>query len=120
MKRTGPTNPELQDVIQLLKKEGSIKQVALWKRIAEDLEKPTRKRIEVNLSRVSRVTQPNETIIVPGKVLGAGGMQHKLVVAAFAFSQGARDSIQAAKGTCMSIPELIKQNPKGTNIKVIA
>jgi len=115
MKRTGPSNPELQELIQLLKKE----QKPIWKRVAEDLEKPTRQRRIVNLSSINRSTTANDLIVVPGKVLGAGTLAHKLNIAAFSFSKQARTAIESAKGTCLSIPELIKKNPTGTNIKII-
>ena len=115
MKRTGPSNPELQELIQLLKKE----QKPLWKRVAEDLERPTRQRRIVNLSSIGRNTTENDIIVVPGKVLGAGTLAHKVQIAAFAFSKQARAAVEAAKGSCMSIPELVKKNPSGTNIKLI-
>ena len=42
VKRTGPTNKNTQLLIQLLRKEASTQKADLWKRIADDLEKPTR------------------------------------------------------------------------------
>ena len=119
MKRTGPTNPVLQTVIQELKKGSSVNQVDLWKRVADDLESPTRKRRVVNVSRIARCTQPNEVVVVPGKVLGSGMLSHSVTVAAFAFSSAAAQQIRAAKGKCLSIPELLKQNPKGANVRII-
>ena len=61
MKRTGPTNPLLQDLIGELKKRSNEQSVNLWKRIASDLERPTRNRRAVNLSRINRNTKENET-----------------------------------------------------------
>jgi len=58
-------------------------------------------------------------VVVPGKVLGAGKIDLPLQVAAFAFSDKARSKISKAKGKCLSIPELMKKNPKGANVKVI-
>ena len=120
MKRTGPSNPELQQLIQLLRKESSIQKAPVWRVIADGLNMPTRKRTEVNLSSINRSTQPNEVIVVPGKVLGAGALDHGVKVAAFSFSNGARERIIAVKGTCLNIAELVKQNPKGTNVRIIA
>lgn len=73
----------------------------------------------VNVSRLNRYTKGRETVVVPGKVLGAGKVDHPLHVAAFAFSDQARSKILKAKGKCLSIPELMKKNPKGTNVKII-
>jgi len=119
VKRTGPTNNTLKRLIQELRKLSSTEKNNIWKRIADDLERPTRIRRIVNLSRINRHTQPKETIIVPGKVLGSGDLEHELTIAAFAFSEGAKQRIIESKGKAISITELMKQNPKGKNIRII-
>jgi large subunit ribosomal protein L18e len=58
-------------------------------------------------------------VVVPGKVLGAGRIDHPVHVAAFTFSEQARSKILRAKGKCLSILELMEKNPKGTNVKII-
>lgn len=118
-KRTGPTNPELKQLILELRKQSALKQVNLWKRLADDLEMSTRKRRIVNLSRINRYTSPNETVIVPGKVLGSGMLNHTLTVAAYAFSESAKQVIENTKGSCLSIQELVKKNPEGKNVRII-
>jgi len=118
-KRTGPTNEHVRVLISALRKESTLSRTALWDRIADDLEKPTRARREVNLSKLARYSQPNETIIVPGKVLGAGAIGHAVVVAAMNFSGKARVQIEKAAGKAISIEEMLKQNPKGKNIRIL-
>lgn len=113
------SNPHLQGLIADLKKQSHAHQASLWKRIAEDLDKASRKRRVVNLNRLNRFTKENEIIIVPGKVLGTGNLSHSLTVAAWAFSTSAKEEIAKAKGKCLSIQELLKQNPKGQKIKII-
>lgn len=117
--KTGTTNPQLRQLIQELRKESSTQKAGIWSRIAEDLSKPTRKRRIVNLSRINRSTKPNETIIVPGKVLGAGIIDHSVVVAAFSFSNAAKERIEQAKGKCLSIADLVRKNPKGKDVRII-
>ena len=78
-----------------------------------------RRRIAVNVSRLNSYPKEGETAVVPGKVLGAGKIDHPLHVAAFAFSEQARLKILKAKGKCLSILELVERNPKGTNVKII-
>jgi len=58
-------------------------------------------------------------VVVPGKVLGAGEINHPVIVAAFSFSEKAKEKIKAAKGKCLSFIDLIKKNPKGSNVKII-
>jgi len=117
--RTGPTNPEMQKLIEELRKASAMQKVGLWKRLANDLEKPTRKRRVVNLSRLENYADKNELVVVPGKVLGAGEINKSLVVAAWQFSGQAREKIIKAKGDCMSIQELLAKKPKVSEVRVI-
>jgi len=118
-KRTGPTNPILQSLIQELKKRGSEQSANLWKRVAMDLEKPTRQRRAVNLARIDRYTKENEIIVVPGKVLGSGDLNHKLTIAAYQFSEGALEKLEKAGANVVSLLELSKESPDGKRIKII-
>ena len=118
-KRTGPTNEHLQNLIRDLRKQSSEQKVGIWKRIAQDLEKPTRQRRAVNLYSLNLNTKDNETIIVPGKVLGTGEIDKSITVAAFSFSENAKQRIQSAKGKCITIHELLKNNPKGKDVRIM-
>ena len=115
-KRTGPTNPVLQGLILELKKSNDD---GLWRRIAVDLEKPTRQRRVVNLSSLTRHTKENEVVVVPGKILGAGNLDHKITVSAYQFSNGAREKIEKAGAKVVSLLELSKTNPTGKGIRII-
>lgn len=119
MKKVKATNPELIKLIRFLRKQSRENKSNIWREIAERLAKPRRKRIAVNLSRLNRHTQKNEMVVVPGKVLGAGEINHPITVAAFAFSEKAKEKIKAAKGKCLSFFDLVKKNPKGSNVKII-
>ena len=119
MKRTGPTNPLLRDLIGELKKRSNEQEVNLWKRIALDLEKPTRQRRAVNLSRINRHTKENEVVVVPGKVLGSGDLNHKLTISAYQFSEQAKDKLEKSGAQIVSLLELSKEKPDGKNIRII-
>ncbi len=119
MKKIKTTNPELIELIRFLRRQSRENKAKIWKDIAERMAKSRRKRIAVNLSSLNRYTQKNETAVVPGKVLGAGEINHPLTVAAFAFSENAKEKIKAAKGKCLSFFDLVKKNPKGSNVKIV-
>lgn len=119
VKITGPTNPHLQFLIQELKRLASEQKVGIWERIADDLAKPTRSRRVVNLSRLNRYANDNEVVIVPGKVLGSGSVDHKMTVAAWNFSGQAKEKIESVKGQCLTIAELARKNPKGSNVRIL-
>ncbi|MBI2545655.1 50S ribosomal protein L18e [Candidatus Woesearchaeota archaeon] len=117
--RTGPTNPIMQSLIQELRKTSSEQKIPLWDRIADDLEKPTRQRRAVNLSKINRFTEENEMIIVPGKVLGSGALSHKLTIAAFSFSAGALEKISKVQAKAISIKELMQQPIKDKRVRIL-
>jgi len=118
-RKTEITNPELIRLIRFLRKKSRENEAPIWRRVAEMLSKPKRRRIAVNISRISRYTKENDEVVVPGKVLGSGVINHPVKVAAFGFSDQARSKIIKAKGKCLSIAELAEMNPKGTNVKII-
>lgn len=119
MRKTGPTNIVLRKTIRELYKIAKENNAAIWRAIAEELEKPRRRRRAVNISRINRYTSDGDVVVVPGKVLGAGYLDHPVTVAAVSFSKTALDKIQAAGGKALFILELARQNPKGSNIKII-
>lgn len=106
-------------LIRALKKGSRESGAKIWRDIADRLSRSRKGRVAVNLSRLDRHTEKGETVVVPGKVLGAGSIDHPLNVAAFAFSERARSKILRARGKCLSILKLMKKNPKGTNVKII-
>ncbi|MBS7659272.1 MAG: 50S ribosomal protein L18e [Candidatus Bathyarchaeia archaeon] len=119
MKDIKATNPQLIELIKFLRKKSRENKAKIWRAIAEDLAKPRRRRIVVNISRLNRYTNENDVVVVPGKVLGAGEIDHPIMVAAFSFSKKAREKIERASGKCLTIMELVENNPKGSNVKII-
>jgi len=119
VKRVKSTNPELLTVIRSLRKEARESDTPIWRDVADRLSSSRRRRVAVNLSRLNRHTQAKETVVVPGKVLGAGRLEHSISVAAFSFSSQARLKISKAKGKCLSILELLEANPKGSNVRIM-
>lgn len=119
MKKAKTVNPELIGLAHFLKSQGRENEAEIWSDIAERLIRPKRKRIAVNLSRLNRYTQKKDMVVVPGKVLASGEISHPITVTAFAFSARAREKIADARGKCLSFPDLVKKNPKGSNVKII-
>ncbi|MCK4668991.1 50S ribosomal protein L18e [Candidatus Bathyarchaeota archaeon] len=119
MAKPKTVNPELIRLIRFLRKKSRENKVKIWKDVAVRLAKARRKRIAVNVSRLNRYTEKKETIVVPGKVVGAGKLDHSVTVAAFAFSEKAKEKIKAARGKPISMLQLVKKNPKGSNVKMI-
>lgn len=106
------------ELLQLLKKTAIENKAPVWKRVASDLEKPTRRRRVVNVYKIEKYAKDNEIVVVPGKVLGTGDLNKKVTVAAFNFSDDAFKKIKE-KGNAISIKELIEKNPQGKKIRLM-
>lgn len=119
MKKNSKTDPNLLLLIQELKRESREGDVAIWRDIARRLEKPGRNWAEVNISRLERYANDGDTIVVPGKVLGAGSLSKKLTVAAYRFSDSAKEMIENAGGRNITIEELVEENPSGTGVRIM-
>ncbi|MFH1247149.1 MAG: 50S ribosomal protein L18e [Candidatus Micrarchaeota archaeon] len=115
MVQRGSTNKNLVELIAFLEVAAKKNKTQLWKRVAELLSRPTRKRVEVNLYKLSKYTG---TVVVPGKVL-AVGTEAKVTVAAYSFSAKAREKISKTGGKTMSIRQLVESNPSGKNIAIV-
>lgn len=119
MKNIEKTNPRLVSLIDNLKAASRNNGVAIWRDIAKRLEKPRRNYASVNLSKINRHTKPNDIVIIAGKVLSSGDLDHSVTIAALGFSGQAMSKIALAGGKCLDIEKLILEQPKGTGIKIL-
>jgi len=94
------------------------KKSKFWKRVAEELSKPTRNRCEVSVLKLNSCTEADEVVLVPGKVLSTGDLEHKLTIAAFACSGKAKEKV-SKHGKLVSISQLMKENPKGKKVRLL-
>jgi large subunit ribosomal protein L18e len=113
------TNPKIIEIIGHLKEKSYKEDVAIWKDVAKRLERSTRRYAEVNISQINRHSSPDETVLVPGKILGSGELDHKVNVVALGFSKKAEEKIDSAGGKCLNISEILDENPKGSKIRII-
>jgi large subunit ribosomal protein L18e len=113
------TNPRIVRLIGDLKAASRENGAPIWRDIARRLEKPRRNYAAVNLSKINRHTEANDTVLVAGKVLAAGDIEHSVTVAALNFSSQAMSKIQAAGGRCLAIEGLVQEHPKGSGIKIL-
>ena len=118
-KKTEKVNPQFQLLIEKLKAYGREHQADVWKEVARRLEAPSSNYAKVNLSRLNRHTNSGDVVIIPGKVLGAGSIDHPISVGALNFSANARLKLLAASGTVMTIDEILDGFPKGSNVRVM-
>lgn len=114
-----PENPLLIRTLNLLRKSANEYKAPIWRRVKELLEYSKRRRIAVNISRINRYTAEGDVAIVPGKVLGAGYITHKITIGAFSYSVAARRKLEEAGCNILNIEELINKYPRGRGVKII-
>src|SRR5438132_977617 len=117
--KTSKTNPHLHRVVRELREVSREAGGAIWRDVADRLERSRKNWSEVNLSRLSRYAAKGEQIVVPGVVLATGEISTPLTVAAFRASGAARKKIEAAGGKAISLLELAVQNPKGSGVRIM-
>lgn len=113
-KKADPTNPVLLETIETLEEQDA----NIWEDVAENLGKVNRRRPEVNLSDIERVTEEGDTVVVPGKVLGSGVLSKEVNVAAFKASNNAKNKINE-NGEFKFIRDLLDENPDGSEVKIV-
>tara|TARA_B100000085_G_C18436077_1_gene468774 strand:+ start:306 stop:671 length:366 start_codon:yes stop_codon:yes gene_type:complete len=113
------TNQALISLVEDLKDHSRNTGSALWRDIANRLESSKNNWAQPNLSKLSRHSQGKEVIIVPGKVLGSGNLIGNQTVAAFSFSEGAKEKIEDSGGRVLSIRDLMNENPSGKGVKIL-
>lgn len=79
--------------------------------LANLLAAPKRKRTTINLEKISKETKENEIVIVPGKVLGNGKMEHSITIAALFFSSEALKKLKEAKCKIETIEGVLHHKP---------
>ena len=112
-------NPLLRSAVVLLERAGKSEDAAIWTNASKMLSRPGGTSVEVNVARLSRVAGKGGALFVPGKVLGTGAIDKKLVVGAFSFSEAARKKIGDAGGTALSVEQFVKKHPKGSGVKIV-
>jgi large subunit ribosomal protein L18e len=107
-KKAQRKNLELKQVIFDLKKKKNPEFFV----IARYLALPRRKTISVNLEKINKYSKTNETIVVPGKVLSKGTLDHKIELIAFKTSKTANERIKESGSTFKPIKQFLKEDKK--------
>jgi large subunit ribosomal protein L18e len=114
------TDETRQQLIIKLKRQSRNPGGRIWRDLYEDLQAPRRNRVTVNVGDLQRHHTRGQVMVVPGKVLGNGIVETKLNVAAVAFSEQARVKIEDKGGKCLTIDELMEENPTGKKAQIIS
>ncbi|MFA4819328.1 MAG: 50S ribosomal protein L18e [Candidatus Aenigmatarchaeota archaeon] len=102
---TGPTDPNTRALIVKMKK----KKEKFYLVIARHLAKSKRSKVPVNVTKIGKIAMENDTVAVPGRVLGSGEIKKPVTVYALSFSKEARKKITTSGGKCLPLSELEKK-----------
>ncbi|MEM3403895.1 MAG: 50S ribosomal protein L18e [Nitrososphaeria archaeon] len=111
--------PILKETIDVLKKVGKEGDNPIWSAVLKKISSSRSRVPVVNVGKVSKLTKKNDVVLVPGKLLGGGLIDHSVKVGALSASRSAVEKITAAGGSVTSLIDLVEQNPEGSGIIVI-
>ncbi len=90
-----------------------------WMEIAQIISGSTRKYPSVNLKDINKKSADGDTIVIPGKVIGAGELNKRIKICAVKFSSSALDKMKTSKSEAVTLVDEIRKNPRAQGIKVI-
>ncbi len=106
-------------LLNLLRRSAYQHRAPVWRRVRELLSRSRRRRMSVNISKINRYSGDGDVIVVPGKVLGSGSIDHKVVVGAYKYSLKAKMKLEEAGCEVLTIEELVRRYPDGKGVKII-
>ncbi|MEM0149535.1 MAG: 50S ribosomal protein L18e [Candidatus Micrarchaeaceae archaeon] len=104
-------NAEKENVKEWLEALGRAQEghKGIWESARRSLSVPARSRASINIYKLNKYTKQGDAVIVPGKVLSMGSMDHSITIAALEYSAQALGKLKASNCTIMGIGEIIKQ-----------
>ena len=97
----------------------SAKKNKKWNEIAGVLSGPKKNRKNLNLYELDKLVGKEKKVLVTGKILSEGELNHKFKIVANSFSEKAREKLLKNGCDVSTILEEIKLNPSAEGIKII-
>lgn len=115
----GVFDERLREIAIMAEKTGRRNDSRFWLSVADELLRPRRNRAEINLGQVSRLTSPGDFVVIPGKLLGDGEIDHPVKISSVSASKSAISKLTKAGGEYVPLENLILENPKGEKLKLL-
>ncbi len=109
----------IDNTIWTLRKAFKNNKAQIWKALEKEFSKSRANRRLVNIHKLDKITNNGDVIVVPGKILGNGTLNHKLTVYAHSFSETAINKLTAAGIEVVSLQSLINKYPDGKGVRII-
>ncbi|MCX8188869.1 MAG: 50S ribosomal protein L18e [Nitrososphaeria archaeon] len=112
------SNPVIKEAIKKIRSISKTGNKKFWSSVEEMILKPRSRRPEINVGKISKLTKENDVVLVPGKLLGDGLIDHPITVGALFASKSAIKKIVEAGGTFLPLTAFIERFPDGSNVKI--
>ncbi len=119
LKPVNKENPALKETIEELTKISRENGSIFWRDIATRLNASRQSYSSLNVGKVDTLVKDGETAVIAGALLGSGYFEKKVTLSALRVSKSAQEKVAKVGGTLKTLVELAKENPKGTNIKIL-
>ncbi|MEW6043374.1 MAG: 50S ribosomal protein L18e [Thermoproteota archaeon] len=113
------TNQLVLNMVKDLKKASTKNKAPIWSKLAVMAQKPSIAKRIVNIKKINDVTNENDVVVVPGKVLGTGNISHKITLCSFSISTSAANKVLSAGGKIINYSEMISKFPTGKGVRII-
>lgn len=116
-----PTKESTRKIIVALEKAAKKSKSKLLRKVAEALNSASRKRVKVNIYKLSKVAKKmsGKTLIVPGKVLSTGEPVDNMNIVCLDYSEKAKQKIEKAKGKMHTFSDLEKLSLKPNEMVIV-
>lgn len=119
LKPDNKENPFLMETIEELTRISRESSSPFWRDVAKRLNGSNKNHASLNIGKLEGLVEDGETVVVPGSLLGTGYFEKKATLSALRISKSAEEKIRKSGGVTKSLVELARENPKGTNIKIL-
>jgi large subunit ribosomal protein L18e len=116
----GPENADTITLLKQLEHAAHLNKAPIWTQVAKLVKMPRRKRVAVNLAKITKLAKEGCIIVVPGRLLSLGTVpEFSFTLAVQSCSEPARAKLAGKKVKLVTIKHLVEQNPKGSNVRIV-
>ena len=112
-------NAVMDNTVWALRRAFKNNKAQIWRALEHEISSRRSNRREVNVGRLSVITKDGEVVVIPGKVLGSGMIDHKLTICTFSISEEAAKKILESGGKIITFNQLIEEYPDGKGVRII-
>ena len=113
------SNQVVKQMAKDLKKASTKNDAPIWSKLAEMALKPSSARRTINVNKINELTNDNDVVVFPGKVLGTGIISHKITLSSFSISNSAATKILESGGKILNFENMIEQFPTGKGVTML-